>query len=108
MQGDFILLISIALCVCVGIVKMPNAMLLILELSNSIGNEFAFAFPLLTPRQEKGPLIPSLKSSHSVCVREEDGSFLKCFVPVPFGPLSCFWQNRPLQSKLLCFPAVNK
>lgn len=43
-----------------------------------------------------------------LCAREEDGSFFKCFVPVPLGPPLCFWQNQSLQSKLLCFPTGNK
>lgn len=78
------------------------------SLSHRIGEWVCFFLFLFSSIcQENGPLMLSLKCSRSVWERKMV-SFSKCFVPVPFGPFLCFWQNQFLQSKLLCFPAVNK
>lgn len=64
--------VPIACSFFVRIVKMPNSITFILGLSlfDRIEGECASVPAFLNACQESGPLIPSLKSSHSVCVRE--------------------------------------
>lgn len=106
-----LLFCSYCLIFFVRIVKMPNSITFILGLSLSdwIESECASVPAFLNTRQENGPLIPIFEIfTFCPCMREEDGNFFKCFVPVPFGPPLCFWQNQSLQSKLLRFPTGNK
>ena len=64
--------VRIACSFFVRIVKMPNSITFILglSLSDRIESECASVPAFLNACQESGPLIPSLKSSHSVCVWE--------------------------------------